>query len=73
MKLKKDLKVNADEFARAATQPTASYDLRNGAKVKNSLTKAKFVTLTFGYFFPRLLLAFSILISLCGRTHSKHT
>jgi hypothetical protein len=29
-----------------------------GAKVKNSLTKTKFETLTFGYFFPRLLLAF---------------
>ncbi len=34
MKLKKDLKVNADEFAKAATQPTASYDLRNGPKLR---------------------------------------
>ena len=58
MKLKKDLEVNVDESAGAATQPTASYNLRNGAKVKNSLTKTKFETLTFGYFFPRLLLAF---------------
>jgi hypothetical protein len=56
--LKKDLEVNVDESAEAATQLTASYDLRNGAKVKNSLTKTKFETLTFGYFFPRLLLAF---------------
>jgi hypothetical protein len=55
MKLKKDLEVNVDESARTATQPTASYNLRNGAKVKNSLTKTKFETLTFGYFFPRLL------------------
>ena len=58
IKLKKDLEVNVDESAGAATQPTASYNLRNGAKVKNSLTKTKFETLTFGYFFPRLLLAF---------------
>jgi hypothetical protein len=55
VKLKKYLEVNVDESARAASQPTASYDLRNGAKVKNSLTKTKFETLTFGYFFPRLL------------------
>jgi hypothetical protein len=57
MKLKKDLEVSVDESAGAATQPTASYNLRNGAIVKNSLTKTKFETLTFGYFFPRLLLA----------------
>jgi hypothetical protein len=47
MILKKDLEVNVDESARAATQPTTSYNL-----------KTKFETLTFGYFFPRLLLAF---------------
>jgi hypothetical protein len=58
MKLKKDLKANVDESAGAATQPTASYDLRNGTKVKNSLTKIKFLTLTFAHLFPRLLLAF---------------
>ena len=35
MKLKKVLEVNVVESAGAATQPTASYDLRNGTKVKN--------------------------------------
>ncbi len=58
MKLKKYLEVNVNESARAASQPTASYDLRIGAKVKHSLAKTKFETLTFGYFFPRLLLEF---------------
>ncbi len=53
------MEVNGDnESAGEATQPTASYNLRNGAKVKNSLTKTKFETLTFGYFFPRLFMAF---------------
>jgi hypothetical protein len=55
MKLVRDLEVNVDESAGAASQPIASYNLRNGVKVKNSLTKTKFETLTFGYFFPRLL------------------
>jgi hypothetical protein len=40
------------------TIPTASYDLRMGIKVKRSLTKTRYETLTFGYFFPRLLMAF---------------
>jgi hypothetical protein len=33
MKLKKDLEENFDESAGAATQPTASFNLRNGAKL----------------------------------------
>ncbi len=39
--LNKDLEVNVDESTREAVRPTASYDLRNGAKVENSLTKSK--------------------------------
>ena len=75
VKLKKDLEVNVDESAWTATKPTASYDLRNGTKVKNSLTKTKFETLTFVHFFPKLLLAFQHdrFISLYGKTHSKPT
>ena len=40
-----------------ATQPTSSYGLRSGPKAKNDLGKTKVSTLTFGYFFPKLLSA----------------
>jgi hypothetical protein len=56
--LKKDLETNNDDSAKYLTVLTASYDLRKGTKVKSSLTKTRYETLTFGYFFPQLLMAF---------------
>jgi hypothetical protein len=49
--LKKDLETNVDDSAKNLTVPTSSHDLRKGTKVKSSLTKTRYETLTFGYFF----------------------
>jgi hypothetical protein len=56
--LKKEMRTTIDCSGTKATQPTSSYGLRNGPKAKNDLSKTKFITLIFGYFFPRLLSAF---------------
>ena len=56
--LKKEMVTTIDCSGMKATQPTSSYGLRSGLKAKNDLSKTKFSTLTFGYFFPRLLSAF---------------